>query len=47
MELQKRELFIYAQKSETCDALRIKAPPMNWWKMLWNPVAIPRYSFLL
>lgn len=33
--------------SETCDALRIKAPPMNWWKMVWNPVAIPRYSFLL
>jgi hypothetical protein len=26
--------------SETWDAMWIKAPPVNWWKMVWNPVAI-------
>jgi len=33
--------------AETWEALRVKAPTVSWWKVVWNPVAIPRHSFLL
>jgi hypothetical protein len=33
--------------AETWEILRKKEPHVKWWKVVWNPVAIPRHSFLL
>jgi hypothetical protein len=33
--------------SETWETLREKKPAMDWWKVVWFSLAIPRHSFLL
>jgi hypothetical protein len=33
--------------SKTWNSLRIKAPEVPWWQVVWFPLAIPRHAFLL
>jgi hypothetical protein len=33
--------------ANTWDMLRVSFPSVNWWKMVWFPMAIPKHAFIL
>jgi hypothetical protein len=33
--------------SDTWEFLSVRAPRVDWWRVVWHPVAVPRHSFII